>query len=578
MGMLYRFSRTASLNLVADPRSWTLQLAIICVGLVLRVLEYIRKDSLWGDEAMLSLNIVSRPFHELLRPLAYAQVAPVPFLWAERLTVVLFGVNEWTLRSLPLIAGSALCVAVALLARRMLPADEALVALTLVAFSLILIRYSAEVKPYSWDALVAVGLVGAAAGLLGQVDRAMAWWRLGALGAVAILVSFTSLFICLGVGVALGLQLLVEKRANLLPRMGLLGLVWAILFTVAYAQFYQEEAAAPYLRSFWERAFLVPGSPFLLARTRVALLEVAWGIYPGLALVGLSALTFSLVLLGAVALCRRGQATYALLLLVPGVVPFAASALGTYPIATRLMLFTAPLFIMLAAVGVIFLARLIHRLVPTVPGRWIAIVLLLPAVTSALARHSVKARDQQMSPLVQALTERWREGDAVYVFHRVVPAWLFYSTTWSEPNLRQLAWAMRVSGPGGVGHENGPTRGSRPPGEGTDLVYNLSGHCVLLGTSSGVQGRAMFGYLPRQPDTAWAANESRRMRSAAHPRLWIILGNASHEGVNVGEILLNAVGEAGGKLTLRYSLQDGALYQVEFPPRCRGKRPHCVEA
>ena len=544
----------------------TLSWVVLAVALGLRLREYLRNDSVWGDEAMLALNIASRPFLQLLQPLAYGQVAPVPFLWAERLMVMLFGVNEWALRALPLVAGGALCVAVLIVTRRMVGANEALIALVLVGFSQTLIRYSAEVKPYSLDALLAIVTVGAATVMLEQMDSWRRWRLLAAVGTVAILFSLPSVFVCFGVGLALVTQVLQEKRPNLLPRIALLGVLWGGLFTTSYAQFYRRAAGAPYMRSFWEGAFLVPGSPHLLARARVALMEVMWGLDSGMVLLGLAALTAGFILLGAITLWRRGQPGYALLLLVPGVAPFAASALGRYPIATRLMLFAFPLFIILAAVGIMVAATTVHRLAPRVPARWVATLAVLPAIITGLTWAMVRESDQQILPLLQKLNSRWRRGDAIYVYHRIVPAWLFYSTDWTAPDIEQLAWAMRVSGPGKLGHENGPTRGPRLRGEGSELVYDLRGRRILLGTSSGVQGRPMFGYLPRQPDRGWAANEAQRMQNAAHSRVWIVLGNATHPGLDLGKILLEAVVTQGGTLVHQDTSLDMGLYEFRFVP------------
>jgi hypothetical protein len=166
---------------------------------------------------------------------------------------------------------------------------------------------------------------------------------------------------------------------------------------------------------------------------------------------------------------------------------------------------------------------------------------------------------------VREVARQWRGRDAVYVFHRVVPAWLFHSTDWAAPDLRQLDWAMRVSGPGGLGHENGPSTGPRPPGEGNDLQYELKGHPVLLGVSSGVQGRPMFGQQPSRPDEGWATNEARRMRTASS-MVWIVIGNAAHEGVDLGQSLLDAAHQAGARLVFQDSLQDGRLYGLVFRP------------
>jgi hypothetical protein len=547
---------------ISDARSGLLQWVVIAAGLTFRLYQYLRNNSLWGDEAMLALSIASRRFDELLHPLAYGQVSAIPFLWAERLMVVLFGVNELALRAPPFIAGSILCLGIAVVARRFLPSDETLVAVVLTAFSHVLIRYSAEVKPYSLDALLTLAVIGAAAALLPRMDNRRSWVVLGLTGAVAVASSLPSPFVCAGVVLALSMQALREGRAHLLSRIGLLGVFWAALFAVLYIRFYRASGNAPYMREFWEGAFLTPGSPHLLARTRSALVEVSSAIDPGLTLIGLSSLAFALALLGAATLHRRGQGPYALLLWVPGVAPLLASALGVYPIATRLMLFAAPCWVILMAVGIIAAARALHRLVPKVPERWVAASLLLPAVTTGSA-SLLYERDQQMRPLVQELSSRWQPGEAVYVFHRVVPAWLFYSTDWADPDLERLAWAMRVSGPGGLGHENGPTRGSRPHGEGKDLVYELNEHSALLGVSSGVQGRRMSGYVSG-PDPGWARNEAGRIRNAASHGVWIVVGNASHPGLDLGAILLEAVKHNGGRLTFENSVQDGKLYRVEF--------------
>ena len=521
---------------------------------------------------MLALSIASRRFEELLHPLAYGQVSTITFLWAERLGVVLFGVNEPALRALPFIAGSILCLGIAAVARRFLRSDETLVAVVLTVFSHVLIRYSAEVKPYSLDALLTLAVVGGAAAVLREMDNRRSWVVLGFAGAVAVASSLPSPFVCAGVVLALSIQAFREGRVRFLSRIGLLGLFWAALFSLLYTRFYRTSGNAPYMREFWEGAFLTPGSPHLLARTRRALAEVSSVIDPGLTLLGLGSLALALALLGAAILHRRGQSAYAVLLFVPGVAPVAASGLGVYPVATRLLLFAAPCWVMLMGVGTIGAARALHGLVPRVPVRWAAAVLLLPAVTTGFA-SLLYQRDQQMRPLVQELRSRWQAGEAVYVFHRVVPAWLVYSTDWADPNFGRLEWAMRVSGPGGLGHENGPTRGSRLPGEGEDLVYQLKGHPVLLGVSSGVQGRRMSAHVAA-PDPGWARNEGRRIRDAASPGIWIVLGNASSNGSDLGTVLLDAVKHNEGRITFEDSLQDGKLYRVEFDGSLRSSKHH----
>ncbi len=140
--------------------------AVLAIGVLVRTVGYFHRASLWGDEAMIALNVGARSLGELTMPLDYAQVAPVPFLWAERLAVLAGGMNEYALRLLPFASGVLLLLAIALLARRLLGRTEALVAIALAATAFPLIRYAAEVKPYALDALLSTGLTALALGVL----------------------------------------------------------------------------------------------------------------------------------------------------------------------------------------------------------------------------------------------------------------------------------------------------------------------------------------------------------------------------------------------------------------------------
>src|SRR5881398_1054368 len=94
--------------------------ALLAVGTVIRVVQFLYRPSLSVDEAMLALSIGSRSYGGLLRRLDYGQTAPVLFLWATRFVTRLGGVNEFTLRALPLAAGLAFPVVVWRLAGRLL--------------------------------------------------------------------------------------------------------------------------------------------------------------------------------------------------------------------------------------------------------------------------------------------------------------------------------------------------------------------------------------------------------------------------------------------------------------------------
>src|ERR687888_419926 len=59
---------------------------ILATGTLLRLTQYLFNRSLWLDEALLTLNVLRRPWTGLIKPLDYNQGAPVGFLFLEKLS------------------------------------------------------------------------------------------------------------------------------------------------------------------------------------------------------------------------------------------------------------------------------------------------------------------------------------------------------------------------------------------------------------------------------------------------------------------------------------------------------------
>ena len=79
--------------------------ALVLLGIALRVIPITQGRDLWIDEAMLGLNLVERSPRQLLEPLDWDQGAPVGFLLAVKATMTAFGSSESAMRLLPF-AGS----------------------------------------------------------------------------------------------------------------------------------------------------------------------------------------------------------------------------------------------------------------------------------------------------------------------------------------------------------------------------------------------------------------------------------------------------------------------------------------
>ena len=138
--------------------------SVVAVGIVLRVVRFAANRSLWGDEGALALNVLIKPLSQLLHPLDFLQGAPSGYLIMQKGVTTLLGVDEYSLRLVALVSGIASLVLFALVARRLLEAPAAGLAVFLFAVSERLVYYSSEVKQYSTDTAVAtVLLLGAVA-------------------------------------------------------------------------------------------------------------------------------------------------------------------------------------------------------------------------------------------------------------------------------------------------------------------------------------------------------------------------------------------------------------------------------
>ncbi len=121
--------------------------AIILIGIVLRVAQYLSNRPLWIDECLLVINLQQMPLSDLLKPLIEKQIAPVGFLTIESFMLRFFGNNEWSLRLLPLLAGIASLPVFHHFAAACAGRRTVILALGLFALSDPLIYYSSEVKP-----------------------------------------------------------------------------------------------------------------------------------------------------------------------------------------------------------------------------------------------------------------------------------------------------------------------------------------------------------------------------------------------------------------------------------------------
>jgi 4-amino-4-deoxy-L-arabinose transferase-like glycosyltransferase len=343
-----------------SPPAQRLLLIALAFGIALRVADFFNCRTLSLDEARLAVNIAGRSFRGLLSPLAMDQSAPPLFLWGERVITALFGHSDCALRLLPVVAGTVAAALMYSVAKRFLAPAEARLAAMIGIFCPLLITYSNTVKQYSVELLASMLLLLAWERSLAGHFRGRAALTLVAAGAIAPWMSLTSVFL---LGAAwVQLTMAAARRREGAARIALAAtLCWGLSALTAYLVVYRAAGGNPYMRRFWEMAFLTPVRPGFPGRLWKSIEDLVWGFVAGDPLLdrrpfllALHVVTVAVILLCLAGTRRmfRDQGPGAVWMLWgPGVLTLGASMAGVFPIAPRLTLFLLPALIVLLVAG-----------------------------------------------------------------------------------------------------------------------------------------------------------------------------------------------------------------------------------
>jgi uncharacterized membrane protein len=407
---------------------------LLLLGLFLRLRQYLTARSLWLDEAMLALNIVQRDFGGLFQPLDYDQGAPVGFLLVEKALVTLLGDHEFVLRLFPLLAGMASLGLFYLLLRRVASGIGLLAALALFAVGPELVYYASEVKQYSVDVAVTIGLLLLSMPLFeGRTGRKAFVW-LGCAGMLALWFSHPALFVLAGIGVSLLCMSASRRERSLCLHTVSMGLAWLGNLGLLYFVSLRNLKDNPFLLNFWQENFM-PLPPWSAP---------GWfsGMFRSLAQnqvgVSLPAFFAFALMVGWVFLWRRNRSLAAAIL---GIFVFAllASALRLYPLGGRLSLFMVPLMLVLAGQFILLLQDRLRQW-PAVGGivALLAGAFLLYSPASESLHHFVNPKYfEHIRPALANLSQNWQPGDTLFVSNGAAPAYLFYAERYG---LDQIAY------------------------------------------------------------------------------------------------------------------------------------------
>jgi hypothetical protein len=405
----------------------------VAIGAVLRIRQYLAGRSLWLDEARLALNILGRSYEDLLKPLDFAQGAPLGFLLIEKAVTNFIGQGEYGLRLFPLFSGMLALFIFPFVARKYLTPRAALWAVILFSFANPLIYYASEVKQYSVDVLTTVLCLVIFLFMLERPLRIVDVIWLSALGGALVWLSHPAIFVLAAIGLIIFLVNLREKTSHNLVLVLLVGFIWSASFLLTIVISLESLTQNQILVQFWSGGF-VPSmdNPIQVFDWLLHNLLLMFDSEIGIPLTGLA---FALSLFGAFAMARRDKPRLFSLVL-PILFVLMASYLQRYPFSGRLILFLAPLVILLLAEGIEQILILADSRFLKVASWLIVFLLLIQPIKQALDNAWNPRLGEDIVPVIEYAHHNWLEGDVIYVYYGSHEAFTFYLSLFPFPEER----------------------------------------------------------------------------------------------------------------------------------------------
>ncbi len=402
---------------------------VLSLGILLANIQYFSGRSIWLDEARVALNVIERSYIGLLEPLHSNQVAPILFLWVERLFVDVFGANDLSLRLFPLLAYVITAIVFYKIVNHLSKDGKFIfVAITLFAFCQPIIYFSSELKQYMLDvciACIALYIIIKPYRSVFQKILVLSFFGILSIGLsnIAVVVLFT-------IGLY-GWYTIFKQGKKVFNYMIIPIGVWGIVFGLYYMFFISGHPNRSMMMPFWEYAFM-PSNPFsqefwiwCYDRYRMTFGRIM-GANPKIPF--LYHMYGAVFFIGVYAFAKAKKWALLFLLLFPILTHLGLSLFELYPYERRVALYIQPLLALVCAKGFVAVITTIQEQWPllkkvgmlsySVPGLFLLIITL----------YTFPKEREEFKKSYTHIKTHIRETDKILLSPSTDNAWEYYKS------------------------------------------------------------------------------------------------------------------------------------------------------
>ena len=420
----------------------------IIIGIILHVVPFIYKRSLWIDEAMLISSICTRSFSELVAtPLDWGQSAPIGWLFIVKLITTLWNTSETALRIFSLTSAFCCTYLIYALLKNKVSLKFALWATAIFSLTQGYIYYANEAKPYMADNMFCLLALFA---WQKYREKSIAFYQLCLLFATLIWFSFSAVFF---IAACMIIEIFIQIRTNQKEQSFLVTCGWSFLILVSFLANYLFWLAPTSSNAgglgYWAllRFPLIPTN-FSDVYLMMQMYYEVWQFYQVWHFCPMTiALFFTIMTSLYIFLCIKranDRSKITIPYVIATILILIASALGFYPIAGRLLQVLPIVSLIIVALASDDICKNLKNESTTIHiSILIQSILFLILVyvgmygCTCLFKKYVYIPGSQISASIEYLKQNLNQEDVIYVYNHSIPIYTYeknFNVTFADLN------------------------------------------------------------------------------------------------------------------------------------------------